>query len=271
MPAEECTAFLQWCLPRLQMRWQGFRKVRSQVCKRIARRIAELGLVGFDDYRRLLEHDTAEWSRLDGLCRVTISRFYRDRAVFDLIRDPLLPTLAAAARVTPGRRLRVWSCGCASGEEPYTVAMIWLFEARRHAPDVALELVASDADPHMLERARRGVFKAASPRDLPEAWRQAAFRLHPEGLELDPSLRELPSWRCQDCREAAPDGPFDLLLCRNLAFTYYESSLQLEVARRLAAVLRPGGALVLGAHEQLPEGVADFEPWLHRTIYRRRH
>jgi chemotaxis protein methyltransferase CheR len=267
----ECAAFLQWCLPRLRMRWPGFRRVRSQVCKRIARRIGELRLTGFEDYRRLLEQQPAEWSRLDGMCRVTISRFYRDRAVFDLIRDPLLPSLAVAARGRPDRVLRAWSCGCASGEEPYTLAMMWSFDSRQRAPEVTFELVATDADPHLLERARRGVFPAASLRDLPAEWRQAAFRPTPDGQELDPSLRSMVGWLCQDCRETAPAGPFDLVLCRNLAFTYYESSLQLEVARRLAAVLRPGGALVLGAHERLPEAAAAFEPTPHRAVFRRCH
>jgi chemotaxis protein methyltransferase CheR len=75
----ECVDFLQWALPRLGLRWQGFRKVRRQVCRRVARRIAELGLADADAYRLYLERNPQEWDALAELCRVTISRFWRDR------------------------------------------------------------------------------------------------------------------------------------------------------------------------------------------------
>ena len=75
--------FLQWALPRLHMRWPGFRKVRRQVRKRIRKRITALHLGGLDEYRNYLNRNSAEWSVLDSFCRITISRFYRDRVVFD--------------------------------------------------------------------------------------------------------------------------------------------------------------------------------------------
>lgn len=76
-------SFLQWALPRLGLRWPGFRKVRRQVIKRIARRIEALQLGDLDSYRRYLETHEQEWLRLDDFCRITISRVYRDRRVFD--------------------------------------------------------------------------------------------------------------------------------------------------------------------------------------------
>lgn len=98
MRDEACVRFLQWCLPPLRKRWPGFRKVRGQVCKRIDRRLRQLGLAGPDPYRAYLETHPEEWAVLDGLCRVTISRFYRDRDVFDVLGEEVLPTLAEAAR-----------------------------------------------------------------------------------------------------------------------------------------------------------------------------
>ena len=107
------------------MRWVGFRRVRRQVCKRIARRLIELGLQDLEAYRTLLGADAGEWSRLDSLCRITISRFYRDRAVWNYLGDVLLPDLTRFARRRGDEELRCWSVGCASGEEPYTLAMVW--------------------------------------------------------------------------------------------------------------------------------------------------
>lgn len=83
MNDEACVDFLQWCLPRLGKRWAGFHKVRSQGCKRIARRMQDLGLRSLDTYRDYLNAHRDEWNHLDAMCRITISRFYRDRGVFD--------------------------------------------------------------------------------------------------------------------------------------------------------------------------------------------
>ena len=97
MKNAECVDFLQWALPRLGMRWPGFRKVRRQVCKRIDRRLRELGLPDLAAYRIRLGQDSTEWKFLDGACRITISRFYRDRGVFDALGANVLPALARAA------------------------------------------------------------------------------------------------------------------------------------------------------------------------------
>jgi chemotaxis protein methyltransferase CheR len=82
-------AFVQWALPRLDMRWTGFRKVRGQVCERIKRRLKELGLEGYAAYRQRLETDPQEWRVLDECCHITISRLFRDQDVFAGLLRPL--------------------------------------------------------------------------------------------------------------------------------------------------------------------------------------
>ena len=123
MSDADCVAFLQWALPHLDMRWTGFRKVRGQVCKRIKRRLKQLGLEEYSSYRQLLETEPAEWRVLDECCHITISRFFRDRDVFELLRKRILPEMARKA-AREGRPARIWSAGCASGEEPYTLRML---------------------------------------------------------------------------------------------------------------------------------------------------
>jgi chemotaxis protein methyltransferase CheR len=266
----QCVALLQWALPRMRMRWHGFRKVRTQVCKRIARRVRELELEGFDGYRHYLEEHAEEWSLLDGMCRITISRFYRDRGVFAAVAGELLPRVAMQASEEARDLVRGFSCGCASGEEPYTLSIAWDLEVARRWPDLGLTVVASDIDPHMLERARQGVYQAGSVRELPAIWREQA--LVPDGdlVRVADRFRGRISWSLEDVRERLPQGPFDLVLCRNLVFTYYDEPLQRELAARLAAILSPGGFLVLGKHEQLPEGCPDLETWNeHLRIWER--
>jgi chemotaxis protein methyltransferase CheR len=93
MDDKECVEFLQWALPELHMRWDGFRKVRGQVCKRIDRRMQTLQLADIKAYRKHLQRHREEWTVLDGLCRATVSRLYRDRAVFSILQSDIFPKL----------------------------------------------------------------------------------------------------------------------------------------------------------------------------------
>ncbi len=251
MRDSDCVDFLQWALPRLQMRWAGFRRVRGQVCKRLARRLTELGLSDLDAYRTLLEAGTEEWNRLESLCRITISRFYRDRAVWDCLGDVLLPDLALLARRRGDGELRCWSVGCASGEEPYTLAMVWRRMVGATAARPTLRILATDADEQILDRARRGVYDESSLRDLSIDLR-GCFTTEGERFRIDPAYREPIAFVRQDVRVELPAVPFHLVLCRNLVFTYYDESLQRLLLTRLARRLISNGALVIGIHETLP-------------------
>jgi chemotaxis protein methyltransferase CheR len=248
-----CVAFLQWALPRLQLRWQGFRKVRKLVCKRVLRRARDLGLSSLDEYREKLMVSPEEWSRLDALCRIPLSRFYRDRAVFDVLRSEILPRLSERAIARGDTTLRTWSVGCASGEEPYTLSMIWRFDVARRFPSLDLRIVATDADEVMLERARGGCYAEGSLRLLPTDLRSRGF-LEDAGLHhVRDEIRGHVMLQCQDVRTTMPDGPFDLVLCRNVVFTYFEPSLQQTIAERIAGRMIEGGVLVVGCHERAPD------------------
>jgi chemotaxis protein methyltransferase CheR len=254
MTDAELVAFLQWALPRMGMRWPGFRKVRGQVRKRLSRRLRELGLERVADYETYLAGHPAEWGTLDDLCRITISRFYRDRAVFAALRDPILPGLARAALDRGDATLRAWSAGCASGEEPYSLSLSWALDASRRVQGTELEVVATDMDGHLLKRARTACYEPGSLRELPPEWIGAAFDVADETLCLRPPFRDAVRLVQQDIRRDMPAGSFDLVLCRNLVFTYFEPALQVVLLQRMLRVMRPGGVLVLGGHEALPPG-----------------
>jgi chemotaxis protein methyltransferase CheR len=263
------------------MRWAGFRKVRGQVCKRIVHRFRDLGLDGFSAYRRYLEADAEEWAHLDSLCRVTISRFHRDQGVFELLRDRLLPELAEVAfrevaatgpphsmtlgpqgSVNPLSQATVesWSAGCASGEEPYTVSILWDEHVQHRFPSVRLRVLATDADEVLLDRARAARYPPSSLRELGPELVRAAFHEVGGELSLRPSFKRGVTLSRQDIRSGMPEGPFHLVLCRNLVFTYFQEALQAMVLEKILDRLRPGGYLVVGAHEGLPPGRWPLEP-----------
>jgi len=245
MSDRECVGLLRWALPRMGLRWEGFRRVRRQVCKRIGRRVGELGLAGMADYRSLLEADPDEWARLDAFCRVTISRFFRDRGAFERLGELL------AARASPSAPLRLWSAGCASGEEPYSLSILFHEVVEPAVPGARLELLATDADASLVERARHGCYPEGSLVEVPPRWRERAFVRRGELWCLDERFREGVALRCEDLREAMPDGPFALIACRNLVFTYFGEPLCGEVLEKLLVRLEPGGLLFVGAHESV--------------------
>ena len=269
MTDAQCVRFLQWALPQLRMRWDGFRKVRGQVKKRLTRRLRELGLPDIEAYRDYLRRHAGEWHKLDALCRITISRFYRDKGVYAALSQQVLPTLARAARQRRDKTLRVWSAGCGGGEEPYTISILWHLELRDRYPDLQIDIVATDADPAMLARAREGHYAFPSVKDLPASARGEAFEHAHGAYRLKPAYQRDITFLEQDIRNEQADGLFDLVLCRNLVFTYFDDALQSEISSRIVATMRDAAALVLGIHEQLPADTRELCPWFDKLrIYR---
>ncbi len=259
MKDSDCVLFLKWALPKMKMRWRGFKKVRRQVCKKIDRRIKELNLATVQEYKTYLLSNQNEWQRLYLLCTVTITRFYRDIAIFNCIRDEVLPILAERAQGF----VRCWSAGCASGEEPYTLAIIWKMALEPRFPSVGAKILATDITPALLHRARIACYKHAVLRNLPKDWiRQAFIKKNKELYCLKDEFKKLVYFKLHDVKRPLPEAPFHLVLCRNLAFTYFDRELQLRIMKKIARELAPAGVLVIGSHEDLPEGWdAYFSLW----------
>lgn len=262
--------FLQAVLPRLGLRWPGFRKVRGQVLKRIKRRLKALYLQDLAGYAAYLDAHPAEWDVLDQMCRISISRFYRDKDVFATLRQTVLPELAEQLRASNATVLRCWSAGCASGEEAYTVQLLWHLCLAGPFPDIQLEIIATDADPHLIERARQGRYSLGSLKDLSPRWLEVGFERCGDDDVVRETFRERIEFAAQDIRCELPAGPFQLVLCRNLVLTYFADPVQRAVLTRIATRLAPGGILLVGNHETLPSGRSDFVPCADRQGFFRK-
>lgn len=269
MTDDACVRFLQECLPRIGLQWRGYRKVRGMVCKRVRRRMRELSLAGYDDYRRYLGATPAEWDRLAAFCRIPISRFHRDEEVFNVLGREVLPSLAEEARRREGASVSVWSVGCASGEEPYSVAILWGLDVAEDFPDVGLRVLATDVEPHMIARAKRGCYKQGSLKDVPSSWVARAFFPEENGFCVRDPMRQAVTFETADFMRNPANERFDLILCRNLAFTYFAPAEQQEALRILTRHLRRDGFLVLGAHERLPGPAERFRAIDSLPIYKR--
>lgn len=249
------------------MQWSGFRKVRRQVCKRVHRRIHELQLSGFQAYRKFLETSQEEWELLDSYCRITISRFYRDHVLYDYLGTQVLPQYIHAH---PQRdQYTCLSLGCASGEEPYTMAILWKQAISDQFPGKSLRIIAMDLDPVLLERAEKAAYSAASLRELPAEWRESAFTREEEMFVLKPGYKGMVEFVQADIRKHRFTGSYQIVCCRNLVATYYSPALQVLLFRKIRKAMTEGAILLLGTHEALPDGVHGFRRDSRtRQIYR---
>jgi chemotaxis protein methyltransferase CheR len=269
MTDADCVQFLQRALPRIDLRWSGFRKVHKLLCKRLRNRLAELSLSDVSAYRDYLESHAEEWRTFDAFCRITISRCYRDREVFDVLGREVLPALAERAVIEQRDHLACWSACCASGEEPYSLGALWHMRLRQRYPQLSLRVIATEIDAQLLERARRGCYTASSVKEVPSEWLGEVLTRRDAHFCVREALRTV-EFMEQDIRNVVPDGIFDLILCRNAVLTYFAPALQRAVMERVITRLRTCGVLVVGIHESLPDGMEHLTPWpAVRAIYRK--
>lgn len=250
--SKACVSLLQWALPKLDMRWEGYKKVRGQVCTRINKRLQELDLEDYEEYKQYLEEHHDEWKTLDGMTHITISRFFRDKKQWDVLEHDLLPDLVEQAANRP---LSVWCAGCAGGEEPYSFAILW--KESVDAPKVKLDLIATDADENMLKRAGEAVYAGSSLKEMPAEWKEKAFVQDNKAFHLKKEYREMVDFKKQDIRTEMPEGPFDIIFCKNLVAMYFEEQLAVKLFDKIAGRMRSGAFLFLGNHEEIP-------PWESR-------
>jgi chemotaxis protein methyltransferase CheR len=219
---------------------------REMVYARLARRLRSLGIASFDDYLTFLDLEPAEWEHCTNALTTNVTAFYREEHHFNI--------LAAHAQATArrGEALRVWSAGCSTGEEPYTIAMC-LTEALGDAP---FQVIASDLDTQVIATAREGIYPVQSVLKLPEE-RQKRFFLRGSGrFEGRARVRPEIAARVEFLRVNLMDAEwplqpgFDAIFCRNVMI-YFDKPTQRKLVERYARLLRPGGLFFAGHAESL--------------------
>lgn len=245
--------FLRKACPPRDLEWRKYR--RRPARRRVAERMRELGLEKWDDYLELLQRDLEESSRFPDLMRVTMTRFFRDRECWDDLAD-LLPALVGRSGM-----VKCWSAGCCGGEEPYSLAILWLDRLAPRFPGVGLDILATDIDDESLARAHVARYTIQSLREGREELAAGWFEQE-EGLYRPvPGARRLVRFRKHNLMADPPPAGMDLVLCRYLAFTYYSGRRLDAAVATLAEALRPGGLLMIGRKEGMPErGLTYFAP-----------
>lgn len=239
--------FLRDVAPFFGLQWRPFQ--RRGVKRKVERRIAEIGLSNFEEYLSRIKEDLGEQKYLSLILTVTISRFFRDQEVFNTLRRSILPNLLKEKNQG---ELKIWSIGCASGEEPYTLSLLWKENFEGIHPGVRLSILATDIDEKMLERAREGRYKKSSIREVPEEILRKCFNREGDEYVLDQSIRQTVEFERHDILQEEPFNEMDIIFCRNLAMTYFSKETQMAVLKKLATGLKEKGYLVIGKDESLP-------------------
>lgn len=218
--------------------------------RRIAVRMRARGAADYDSYSRLLDSDPAEYEWLIAALTVNVTKLFRNAEAWEAVAKTVLPALHGL----PAPRLNCWVAGCASGEEAYTLAALWLeLGARTQGEGGRVRVTASDIDGESLAAAEAGIYGAQSFAETPPAVRDRWF-VPAEGTgrwRAGPELRSLVRFERRDLLlDPAPPHAMHLISCRNVII-YFDRDSQDALMQRFHDALVPGGYLVLGKVETL--------------------
>lgn len=239
---------------------------RNLVYGRLSRRLRALGLGSFAEYRQLLVSNPDGAERVEFVNAITtnLTSFFRESHHFDYLREKRLAPLTGAR---PGHRFRIWSAGCSTGEEPYSIAMT-ACEVLADAARIDLKILATDLDSEVLNRARQGAYAADQTKGISPA-RLAKFFDTKQGEHVvKPSVARLITFKQLNLMHELPmRGPLDVIFCRNVVI-YFDKDTQRSLFRRYARLQRPGDLLFIGHSESMFK-VSDHYALVGRTIYER--
>ena len=240
------------------------------VYSRLAKRLRMLGLENFREYCALVgsEDGAAERAQMIAALTTNVTRFFREPHHFDHMKEHLVAP--AVKDIKGGGRLRIWSAGCSSGQEPYSIALS-ILSLLPDARSYDVRILASDINPQVLETARRGIYPAEElasvPQELRQSWMEPAGAGH---SRLDEGPRGLVTFRQLNLIGAWPmRGPFDAVFCRNVVI-YFDEKTQMRLLNRISSLIRPGGYLYLGHSERLIGPAEVLFKIDGTTVYRKR-
>ena len=240
---------------------------RSSLMRRVNRRITQLGMNGYSEYLDQLQVHPDEFTALFNTILINVTSFFRDSEPWDYLRTELIPRMLAESK--PDAPLRIWSAGCASGEEAYSLAMV-LCEVL--GPDEfrrRVKIYATDVDEEGLTQARQAVYSERDVQALPEGMLERYFDAVGNRFSFRKDLRRSVIFGRNDLVQDAPISRIDLLVCRN-TLMYFNAETQARILTRFHFALAPAGLLFLGKAEMLLSHATLFTPVdLKRRVFRR--
>src|SRR5438128_10615264 len=229
----------------------------STILRRIGRRMAVNHISTMQDYLKYLRTYPEEVGELVKAFLINVTQFFRDPNAFAYLKSEILPKLIAQARERD-RVLRFWTAGCATGEEPYSLAMLLIDLLGTELPEWSVKVFATDLDEAAISFARRGLYSENLLKTVPAEYRDRFFERVDHGSRISKTLRQMVIFGQQDLSRSAPFPRIDLVLCRNVLI-YFTPELQEYVLNQFAFSLSPSGYLFLGKAETVRPLQASYE------------
>jgi two-component system CheB/CheR fusion protein len=240
---------------------------RSTILRRVMRRMQLRQIEELAAYLELLRSDPDEVTTLADDLLITVTNFFRDARVFEKFAEEILPQIFAAK--SPEDEVRVWTVGCATGEEAYSIAMLLLEAAAKRDAPPRLQVFASDLHERSLQRAREGLYPGDIEVDVSEERLRRFFQREEGGYRIRKEVRELVIFAPHNLLADPPFSRLDLITCRNLLI-YLERDAQREVIELFHYALLPSGFLAIGSSEALDPSDLFATENKKDCIYRRR-
>jgi two-component system, chemotaxis family, CheB/CheR fusion protein len=235
---------------------------QSTVVRRIARRMQVTRTDELKEYYDFLRENADEPQALLADLLISVTTFFRDTEVFNTMAKAVLPNLFKDKENNPSEPVRVWVCGCATGEEAYTLAMLLLEEVGRHEYRPPIQIFGSDLDARALASAREARYPAAIEADVNEERLRRFFTQEGDRYRVRQEVRDTVLFAVHDLLKDPPFSHVDLISCRNVLI-YLDRELQEQVCNTFHYALNPGGYLLVGSSE-----TADYPPGLFRVVDR---
>jgi two-component system CheB/CheR fusion protein len=240
---------------------------RSSLMRRVNRRMAQVGVASYVDYLDHLELHGDEFTALFNTILINVTGFFRDPEAWDLLRRDVVPALLADKG--PTQPVRLWSAGCASGAEAYSLAMVMAELLGPNEFRDRVKIYATDVDDEALTYARHGSYAEREVRGVPSELRERYFDLTGGRYTFRKDLRRSVIFGRNDLVQDAPISRVDLLVCRN-TMMYFTADTQGRILNRFHFALRPGGVLLLGKAEMLLSHGDLFVPLdLRRRVFQK--
>lgn len=230
---------------------------RSSLMRRVRKRMQELDLEDFSDYMDRLEVAPEEFVHLFNTILINVTSFFRDRAIWDYLTTEIIPRIAARKESTES--IRIWSAGCASGQEAYTLAISVAEALGVEQLRQRVKIYATDVDEEALNQARHAIFNDRQASSVPPEMLELYFESYNGVYIFRKDLRRSVIFGRHDLLQDAPISRIDLLLCRN-TLMYFNAETQSRIIARFHFALNDGGFLVLGKAEMLLSHSDSFTP-----------
>ncbi|WP_289019492.1 CheR family methyltransferase [Desulfobacter postgatei] len=229
--------------------WKGYRKVRKGVKKRIRRHMQELNCRSARDYISIIAADKDQKSITESCLLVTISRFFRDRRMWEYLETTILPEFIKNVC----DQIQVWSAGCACGEEAYSLSILW-HKLTAYNNDTRLNILATDVNPVCIQRAQKGWFEKSSLKEMDPATIATYFKKIPgkAQYEVHSCTKPAISWQFHNLFTPMTKGPFHIIMLRNNLLTYHQGTKKEYAFQMILDRLIPGGYIMIGSNEKLP-------------------